>query len=228
MPDVYAYKFAIYSNNSEDGCTASNCKAAFTEWISDLSNYSSFHGVGWYNRTGSMSVKTGILLMAFLVIFGLPVAVIVQSVAFYKSTSVHNDIEWRQADRINYPNITVCHSKYFDSRKLSEYNVSDTLATYLLLSLDTSISLYYEDMLLKSSFADLYRTTFDTLERELDTLMNRTGKDIVELYELLAFRYTSVTLENKKTLQKIHVYCWTPQLRGLYLLLRGPQRVLYP
>ena len=93
-------------------------KSDLARWADDLSNYSSLHGVAWFGRTENHFLKAYIFSTSLAIVVALPAYLAYQLVLYNADVSVINAVEWRRAETVVYPNITVCHSKYFDVRKL--------------------------------------------------------------------------------------------------------------
>lgn len=88
--------------------------ATIHQWIEDLSQYSSLHGLIWYSRTRSKSLQVFVVMFSFIVVFGLPVVLIQQSVDFYYNVQVMTSLQYKNKSSIVYPNITVCSPRFFD------------------------------------------------------------------------------------------------------------------
>ena len=83
-------------------------------------------------------------------------------------------MEWRHANNMKYPNITgcfsahirddkskfisflsVCNPKFFDTRRMATYNISNMLANYISLSVDPTFNFFYRSMSCKLNLNNL-------------------------------------------------------------------------
>ncbi len=90
-----------------------------SEWVNHLCSSSSLHGFSWYTRTENRYFKGIILLTCVSVLLALPVVLVIKMVEFSSSSKQQIAVEWDRADVMPYPNITVCHPKYFDTRLMA-------------------------------------------------------------------------------------------------------------
>ncbi len=87
-------------------------------WSLRVSASSSLHAVPWVGRVPNRALRTVIFAFAVAVMIGLPIVVVYEMVSYANETKVRSGIEYREAlEGMNYPNVTVCHPKYFDVRK---------------------------------------------------------------------------------------------------------------
>ena len=99
---------------SSDGDPEEN--AFLQKWVEKMAGMTSLHGFIWYNRVKNPTFRGILVIMFGFVIIGLPVAMAVKLVAMLQNPQVQNNIEFVNVDNITYPNITVCHTRYFDKK----------------------------------------------------------------------------------------------------------------
>ena len=161
---------------------------ALSDWAEDLANYSSLHGVQWFTRTESNAVKGTIFLLSLFIIVALPTYLTYQMILFANDNSVITAVEWKRAKTLEYPNITICHSKYFHTDRLQMYNITNTLANYMTLALDPSLNDFISFMLSGvTGTADLFRKMLEQQALELDQVLTTYNMTLLELFQSVAF-----------------------------------------
>ena len=102
--------------------------SSLLDWLDLVCNFSSIHGFVWYTRFDNALTKVLILSFVTLAIFGLPILLVSQLILFIQDRSLNTAVEMHQATAVLYPNISICHAKYFDLRamdgKASAFNAS--------------------------------------------------------------------------------------------------------
>ncbi len=134
---------------------------------------------------------------------------------YLSDNSVHQNLHTYRAEKIDYPNITICNPRFFkidylrgqsvalqdmgalflssfksnDLPRFAEYNISNELANYMLLALDTTIRKHTDFM--NQSFPDgSHIRRLDRLEAELQEVMRNLSLDsLLDLYYLVADRW---------------------------------------
>ena len=91
-------------------------------WFQNAIGKISVHGLTWYQRSNSNIIRSCILIFAILVLFGLPTWTVLEFIKFYNTIQIRTVIETGRDTVMNYPNLTVCHSRYFDNQILSGIN----------------------------------------------------------------------------------------------------------
>ena len=88
------------------------------EWMDVTANQVSIHGLIWYTRVNNRWFRLILVVLTVVTVIGLPTFVSIKAYSFYHNTQVKTDTEWVVADKYPYPNITVCHPKFFSQAKL--------------------------------------------------------------------------------------------------------------
>ncbi len=65
---------------------------------------------------------------------GLPVVIVYQMVMYANDIKVNTAVEWRRATSTVYPNLTVCNTRFFDTRKFPSEISSDRVSASFYLS----------------------------------------------------------------------------------------------
>ena len=89
-----------------------------TRWISYLAENTSLHGIVWYDRVENKFFKSIICFISALIIIGLPVILIGQILEFQEDKTVLTSVDLVKSLNVTYPNITICHPRFFDVEKL--------------------------------------------------------------------------------------------------------------
>ena len=76
------------------------------------------HGLIWYQRSNSKIIRSCIVIFALFVLFGLPIWTIFEFIKFYQTIQIKTVTEASRGNVFRYPNLTVCHSRYFDNQLL--------------------------------------------------------------------------------------------------------------
>ncbi len=71
-----------------------------------------------YSRTTSPTLRTFIVVVILAVLIALPSVVIDRVVSFHRDHTVRNAVEWKTANNLTYPSITICNSKFFEKSRL--------------------------------------------------------------------------------------------------------------
>ncbi len=79
-----------------------------------VSDYSSLHGVPWYNRMDNVVLKTVLFILIMLIVIGLPGVVVYAFIAFLNDDTMTDAVLWTNAKAMRYPNFTVCNAGFFD------------------------------------------------------------------------------------------------------------------
>lgn len=152
--------------------------AKVTKWAEDVSVQSSVHGLVWYSRTKSTILKVILMSVAVLMMASVPVLVAIRSFNFYASTHVKTDEELEMVDKLVYPNVTVCHPRFFHGVRLREYNVSAKLANYITMHLDVNIESVVRDIAIVDPE---YLNELKRLGNELDQKLTHLRMTLPEL-----------------------------------------------
>ncbi len=99
--------FYVFSNES------------FVYWLNKLSDVSNFHGMQWHRFVSKLPMKIFWVAFIFFIIFSIPTILIYKAVEFFSQNQISTSVELEKADKMKYPNVTVCFTNYFD-RKLME------------------------------------------------------------------------------------------------------------
>ena len=87
-------------------------------WIQNSLEKISVHGLAWYQRSNSKFVRCFIVIFALVVLFGLPMWTIYEFIQFFTTIQIKTVTETAKGTNLHYPNLTVCHPKYFDNELL--------------------------------------------------------------------------------------------------------------
>lgn len=120
---------------------ASDATASVSDWTTLVAEWTSVHGIVWYTRTTNKCARILILIFALAIVFGLPAVLVLSFVRFIRDFKIQTSgdgtqrkymvvyivqcttisilVEWEKAKTVEYPNITVCHPKYFSKKKLT-------------------------------------------------------------------------------------------------------------
>ena len=128
-------------------------------WAETTCDWTSVHGLVWYTRVDNAAIKAFCIFIAFVVIIGLPIFLAQQIANYATSTDVLNSstditssfetlrkqglnevkivpaVEYHTALFLPYPNITVCHPRYFSYAKLEGIVYRSTCVLIRALSL---------------------------------------------------------------------------------------------
>ena len=113
------------------------------------------------------------------------------------------------AKEVQYPYLTVCHPRFFNKTKLEEYNIDDTLANYMIMTLDPSLDVMAD--ILQNNNTDNGVPTMDemsSMEADLQTVLTRENTTLSQLFKKLAIRSTSI--KNEHSVQGDHSPCAKP------------------
>ena len=83
-----------------------------------MSDWSSCHGVAWYNRSTIFIVRITAFVLIVVIMLGLPALIILELVQFLGDVRLSDTVLYTAAEVIRYPNITFCHSRYFDTQRM--------------------------------------------------------------------------------------------------------------
>ena len=97
------------------------------------------------------------------------------------------------AKEVQYPYLTVCHPRFFNKTKLEEYNIDDTLANYMIMTLDPSLDVM-ADILQNNNTDNGVPTMAEmtSLEADLQTVLTRENATLGQLFKKVAIRSTSI------------------------------------
>ncbi len=59
-------------------------------------------------------MRTLIALLSMVILVGLPLVVVTESLKYQRDDTILDAVEWKVATNITYPNITVCDAKFFE------------------------------------------------------------------------------------------------------------------
>eukprot|EP00094_Tigriopus_californicus_P009876 TCALIF_09523-PA protein Name:"Protein of unknown function" AED:0.25 eAED:0.25 QI:4/0.75/0.2/1/0.75/0.6/5/0/378 len=158
------------------------------KWIEDLASYSSLHGVGWYHYASSKVFKAIIMVASCLIVLMLPIFILLQSLEFSSNTKVTNSAEWSTADSMTYPNITVCHPKYFNSDLLRAYGIDNDLAGYMTFAVNPNAQRYLKFMEDEDNSTQTVTTRLHQQSQQLAAILNSKNLNILDLYHKVAVR----------------------------------------
>ena len=158
-------------------------------------------------RFNSYWLKRCVFFVFVCILLTLPTYLVIQLLAFAADKTQMTKVEWKKAEAMDYPVITICNAKLFDNRKMegsfqllfglkmavvqvfiSALNVTDTLVNYMSQALDPGLAEFYEYMLL--DFEQIFSNLMEEAESELNSTMSRLQMDsIVDLFKALAIEY---------------------------------------
>lgn len=81
------------------------------------------HGFKWCPRLKSRAARRALIIFLFLFAALSPLSLITNFVDYITETTVNDNMAFKTAKRIRYPNITVCNRKYFSKRRLNGINL---------------------------------------------------------------------------------------------------------
>ena len=91
---------------------------------------------------------------------------------------------WDSAQQLQYPYLTVCHPRYFNKTKLGEHGISDTLANYMVVSLDPGMNLM--KALARGEARAPTKAEVLGLDAELQGILKEENVTLVELFKKVA------------------------------------------
>ena len=119
-----------------------------------------------------------------------------------------SNVEFQTPSNMTFPNITVCHPRYFDKSRMAgrsyvcvthntmllidavlEYGVNDTLVSYMTSILDMGYAKQYATFKNSSSIGDHYQMIQNQSEQELNRILRENNVTLLELFEAMAIRY---------------------------------------
>ena len=80
------------------------------------------HGFKWCPRLKSRAARRALIIFLFLFAALSPLSLITNFVDYITETTVNDNMAFKTAKRIRYPNITVCNRRYFSKRRLNGMN----------------------------------------------------------------------------------------------------------
>ena len=132
-------------------------------------------------------MKALIFVLSLAVIIALPAFLIQQVVIFVNDDNIKTANVFQTKTQMVYPNITLCHPKYFDNGKLRAHNISNELANYMTLVMDPSLPSLIEFMLSNlTGTAEIYSRIIATYEPQLDAILELHQMTLLELYKAVA------------------------------------------
>ncbi len=90
----------------------------FGAWASLVADWSSCHGVAWYNRTSVNFIRVSAFALIMVIMLGLPAVILLELVDFVRDVRLSDTVFYTSAEVIRYPNLTFCHSRYFDKDRM--------------------------------------------------------------------------------------------------------------
>ena len=87
-------------------------------WIQSALENVSVHGLTWYQWSNSKIIRSFIVFLALSILFGLLIWTGLEFTNFYQTNQIKTVTEARRGNVFRYPNLTVCHSRYFDNQLL--------------------------------------------------------------------------------------------------------------
>ena len=120
-----------------------------------------------------------------------------------------SNVVFQTATNMTFPNLTVCHTRYFDKarmagrvlvvtvvcvsshlalRTLSAYGINDTLASYMTSILDSGYVNQYRTYESSSSIGEKYVMMQNHSEHQLNRILHVNNFTLLELFEALAVR----------------------------------------
>ncbi len=157
--------------------------------IMDMAQYSSLHGMGWYAVTSRRCCRFTIVFVSVVLMLFMPLFIAYELRLYLGDDSVHKNQHTYRADSIDYPNITICNPRFFKNDYLRAHNISNDLANYMMLALDTTVRKHVDFM--SMSFPDgSYIKRLERLEEELQEVLRVNKLDnLLDLFYLVADRY---------------------------------------
>lgn len=73
----------------------------YSQWATNFTDWTSVHGLVWYNRTENKFVRLCVTITAVLVVFGLPTFLIMQIVNWAQNMNVLSD--GKTSQNLNIP-----------------------------------------------------------------------------------------------------------------------------
>ena len=120
-------------------------------------------------------------------------------------------VEFQTASNMSFPNITVCHTRYFDKARMAgmlcqkcfmnnamlmlhiavvlEYGVNDSLASYMTSILNMGYAKEYETYKSSTSIGEHYIMAQNQSEQALNLVLQENNFTLLELFEAMAIRY---------------------------------------
>ena len=207
------FDFYVYRVEDEVDVAATNYRG----WASNFTDLTSVHGLVWYNRTENKCVRLCVTIIAAIVVFGLPTFLIVVLVGWAQDVNVVREGKtmwqaskmngqitleivlyptevWNTAKEVQYPYLTVCHPRYFNKTKLEEYNIDDTLANYMIMTLDPSLEVMAA--IVRGDQGVPTMAEMLSLEADLQTVLTRENTTLGQLFKKVAIR-SKTKLQNK-------------------------------
>ena len=154
----------------------------------DMARYSSLHGFGWYDRTGTRDSCFGaavVVVSVALMVF-TPIFIAYEFRVYADDDSVYQNLHTYRAEAIDYPNITICNPRFFKTEYLQAYNISNDLANYMLLALDPTAR-KHADFMSMSFPPGEHSRKLRQLDQQLQAVIRRNNLDsLLELFYLVA------------------------------------------
>ncbi len=94
-----------------------------------------FRSLPWYNRVSHPAAKTFFFCLILVAILGLPTFVGFEAIDFHDNARARfNKMAHRETTtEMTFPNVTVCHPRFFSRSRSRARGVSDALADYITL-----------------------------------------------------------------------------------------------
>ena len=88
-------------------------------WLQDIANYSSIHGLVWYERSTNPYFKAFMMLVYLMILILLPTVIGLELRNLLVDPEIGTAISRGESLNETYPIITLCHPGFFDSQKLA-------------------------------------------------------------------------------------------------------------
>ena len=155
----------------------------FEQWVYDVSDQTSLHGLIWYTRVQNIWIRLIIVLAVITIVFGMPAFITFKLYFWSFDQSLITTIEPISDPYVKYPVITFCNPGLFKKSSLETYDISNELANYISWSLEFNVKSIYDYM---STHTSGFKQRTEELKDELDQLLIDHNLTILELYKRLA------------------------------------------
>ena len=155
----------------------------FEQWVYDVSDQTSLHGLIWYTRVQNIWIRLIIVLAVITIVFGMPAFITFKLYFWSFDQSLITTIEPISDPYVKYPVITFCNPGLFKKSFLETYDISNELANYISWSLEFNVKSIYDYM---SNHSSGFKQRIEELELQLDQLLIAHNLNILELYKRLA------------------------------------------
>ena len=127
---------------------------------------------------------------------------------FNENKDMGSNVVFQTATNMTFPNLTVCHTRYFDKARMAgivlvtctrfftlhtlpnilAYGVNDTLASYMTSILDSGYLKQYRSYESSTSIGEMYVMGQNDSEHQLNRILHANNFTLLELFEALAVR----------------------------------------